>query len=204
MVDRDVAEPAQLDVAAAPAGSDNGHARGPVGRDRIDRLAEGVLPALIARLEASSLGELEVHEAGWRVRLRKPPRPQATNGVAGREAGAADRARPSARGVGSGATTGGAPRSGTGAEGVETQRHVVTSPAVGYYTPRDGIGPGHTVRSHEVLGHVDVLGVRQEVVAGEDGVVGRVLVEAGEAVEYGQELIRIDRTGRDHGPAGAA
>ena len=37
-----------------------------------------------------------------------------------------------------------------------------------------------------------MLGVAQEVVAPIDGVVGTSLVEAGDAVEYGQELITIE------------
>src|SRR6266542_514663 len=38
----------------------------------IRRLADELLPALMARLEDSPLGELEVSQDGWRVRLRKP------------------------------------------------------------------------------------------------------------------------------------
>ncbi len=41
-----------------------------------------------------------------------------------------------------------------------------------------------------------MLGVRQEVVAPADGVVGRYLAEAGEAVEYGQELVRLEAASR--------
>jgi len=48
------------------------------------------------------------------------------------------------------------------------------------------------VRSGDRLGSVDMLGVAQEVVAPTDGVVGASLVEAGDAVEYGQELILIE------------
>ena len=39
---------------------------------------------------------------------------------------------------------------------------------------------------------VDMLGVPQEVVAPTDGLVGASLVESGEAVEYGQELVVIE------------
>ena len=39
----------------------------------IDRLTDELLPALIAKLGATGLGELEVREGGWRVRLRRPP-----------------------------------------------------------------------------------------------------------------------------------
>ena len=57
---------------------------------------------------------------------------------------------------------------------------------------RESIATGSQVRSGDVLGHVDVLGVRQEVVAPGDGIVARWLAEAGEAVEYGQDLVRLE------------
>ena len=38
----------------------------------IDRLTDELLPALIAKLGATGLGELEVRQGGWRVRLRRP------------------------------------------------------------------------------------------------------------------------------------
>ena len=38
----------------------------------IDALAEELLPALIAKLGASGLGEIEVREGDWRIRLRRP------------------------------------------------------------------------------------------------------------------------------------
>jgi acetyl-CoA carboxylase biotin carboxyl carrier protein len=49
--------------APLPAGSD--------AAATFEGLAEDLLPALIARLESSTLGEVEVHTADWRVRLRK-------------------------------------------------------------------------------------------------------------------------------------
>jgi pyruvate/2-oxoglutarate dehydrogenase complex dihydrolipoamide acyltransferase (E2) component len=48
------------------------------------------------------------------------------------------------------------------------------------------------VRAGDRIGTVDVLGVREDVIAPVDGVIGSSLAEAGEAVEYGQELIRIE------------
>ncbi len=41
-----------------------------------------------------------------------------------------------------------------------------------------------------------MLGVAQEVVAPADGIVGATLVEPGQAVEYGQELIVIELAAR--------
>jgi biotin carboxyl carrier protein len=50
------------------------------------------------------------------------------------------------------------------------------------------------VRAGDSLGTVNVIGVPQDVTAPADGIVGATLVEAGTAVEYGQELIRIELT----------
>jgi pyruvate/2-oxoglutarate dehydrogenase complex dihydrolipoamide acyltransferase (E2) component len=72
---------------------------------------------------------------------------------------------------------------------------VATSPAVGVFQPRREMTAGTRVRSGDRIGIVDVLGVPQEVVAPVDGVIGASYVQAGEAVEYGQELIRIELAG---------
>jgi biotin carboxyl carrier protein len=48
------------------------------------------------------------------------------------------------------------------------------------------------VRAGDRIGSVNVLGVGQDVVSPVDGVVGSSLAEAGEAVEYGQDLVRIE------------
>jgi len=69
---------------------------------------------------------------------------------------------------------------------------VAKSPAVGVYTPRRDLVMGMRVRSGDRIGFVDVLGVQQDVLSPIDGVIGSSLAEAGEAVEYGQELVRIE------------
>ena len=56
------------------------------------RLADELLPALIARLSASSLGELEIREASWRIRLRRRRRHPA-GGAAPARAGTFDGVR---------------------------------------------------------------------------------------------------------------
>ena len=48
------------------------------------------------------------------------------------------------------------------------------------------------VRAGDPLGVVDMLGVPQEVVSPVDGIVVGIIVEAGTAVEYGQELIHLE------------
>jgi biotin carboxyl carrier protein len=165
----------------------------------MEQLADEVLPALIARLAESGLGELEVAEGGWRVRLRRRDPRRGSHP----DRRASDRTQDS-RGtvaVGPGVAAGGAPAtsssSGTSSGSSGSGRGAVVrrtalSPAVGYFTPRSGLTTGLAVRAGDSVGSVDVLGVPQSVVAPVDGVVGRVLVTTGEAVEYGQELVRID------------
>jgi biotin carboxyl carrier protein len=150
----------------------------------IAQLADEVLPLLIARLGASGLGELEVRQGGWRVRLRRSlngAEPAAAPGhSAARQSPAARPAEPA-----------------EAANRRERGRLAISSPGVGYYQPRDGLVVGMTVRGGDLLGHVDVLGVRQQVVAPEDGILAALSAEAGEAVEYGQTLARLEPAGAD-------
>ena len=151
----------------------------------IDRLTDELLPALIAKLGATGLGELEVREGAWRVRLRRP------GGSATRERRASDRAadRTSDRGH---ATSSRPVHAASHTTVRSDSRSVATSPAVGIFQPRKDLTAGARVRAGDRLGAVDMLGVAQEVVAPMDGVVGTSLVESGEAVEYGQDLITIE------------
>lgn len=153
--------------------------------DAIGRLADDLLPALIAKLASSGLGELEVRQRGWKARLRRPataPEP--------RQAVAAE-SPVHARGVGHGRPD---DRDHRGREPKETEQDkvVATSPAVGIYNPRRNLAIGMLVRAGDKIGSVDVLGVQQDVVSPVDGIIGSSLAEAGEAVEYGQELVRIE------------
>jgi acetyl-CoA carboxylase biotin carboxyl carrier protein len=197
--EREAAEPAAMQPAAVQRPAAQPAAT-------IDRLADDLLPALIARLDASDLGELEVRTDAWRVRLRKPfdrrrsaPLPEGRRrrhapaspqravghaadpplqGAAGEDPASHDR-------EGHAANPGGAPAA-------SSEPAIATSPAVGYFSPRDGWTVGHRVRTGDVLGWVDCLGVRQEVMSPVDGNVGRMLAQPGEAVEYGQPLIHVD------------
>jgi biotin carboxyl carrier protein len=157
----------------------------------IDRLAAELLPALIAKLGATGLGELEVREGAWRVRLRRPG-----DGVAKRERRPGERER-SERGDRGGERGGDrGPRRTPTAEAAAAisrdTRAVASSPAVGIFRPRADLAAGTRVRAGDRLGAVDMLGVAQEVVAPVDGIVGASLVDAGDAVEYGQELLVIE------------
>jgi acetyl-CoA carboxylase biotin carboxyl carrier protein len=175
------------DAAAPDAAGPVEHVRGDAHAMR--RLSEAVLPALIARFEASGLGELEVRRGEWRIRLRKPAGLEAVTDPVPAPAPGGRAALLAAVGPGRGTPAGGISGGGAG-------RRIATSPAVGYFMPLAAAAPGRVVRAGDVLGHVDVLGVRQEVVAPTDGAVSRVLAEVGQAVEYGQELVRLDATAR--------
>jgi acetyl-CoA carboxylase biotin carboxyl carrier protein len=200
----------------------------------IDRLADELVPALIAKLSATGLGEIEVGEEGWTVRVRRPadaatshnrrstdrpsrsqpghaghghgpggfeghrgarearlvagsgPAPASSNG----SGPAAATSGPTGVTGGLGSGSGVAP--GPGGDGPDAHRALATSPAVGIFQPRPETKTGTRVRSGDRLGAVDVLGVPEEVVAPADGIVGATLVEPGQAVEYGQELIVIE------------
>ena len=162
----------------------------------IRRLADELLPALMARLEASPLGELEVSQDGWRLRLRKPPE-ATTRTDDGRSARAPGSGKPAlGKAAQAEVSSRGRGRSERAGEPGESSRRVVTSPAVGTFHPQAGASLGRAVRAGDVVGHVEVLGVPQEVLAPFDGILGRLLVEPGQVVEYGEALFRIESSGQ--------
>jgi biotin carboxyl carrier protein len=159
----------------------------------IDRLTGELLPALIAKLGATGLGELEVREGSWRVRLR---RPAGTGSSGQRDRRAGDRPAAERSGERGPERPPRAqhlhPHPEPPASARTDTRGVATSPAVGVFQPRKDLTVGSRVRAGDRLGAVDMLGVAQEVIAPIDGIVGEALVEPGDAVEYGQELLVIE------------
>ena len=166
----------------------------------IARLADDLLPALIAKLGSTRLGELEVREGEWHVRLRRPF--GSGPGEGRRASDKPSRAQPGHEGHGHGRAAPEAHRAGTGLSSTNGAnpdaaggtRSIATSPAVGIFEPGSRAASGTKVRAGDSLGAVNVLGVPQDVLAPVDGIVGETLVEGGTAVEYGQELIRIELT----------
>ena len=183
----------------------------------IDRLADELLPALVAKLGANGLGELEVREGTWRVRLRMPadghaaggrrstsgrggaraadgPRGEQSRTDAARTAGTAGTghavATTAAGNAAATARSGNAPQA---APTAGTSRVVATSPAVGFFRPRADLHAGTQVRAGDRIGSVDVLGIGQDLVAPGDGLIGATLVAAGEPVEYGQAVIVLEQ-----------
>jgi biotin carboxyl carrier protein len=161
----------------------------------------------MAKLGASGLGEIEIREGSWKVRLRRPAgagdgllhgrrstdrpsRPQPGHAGHGHSPLAVESHRGSRDGAAGLMAIG--PGRATSAPSRDPNRAVATSPAVGIFQPRPEMRPGTRVRAGDRLGFVDVLGVRQDVVSPVDGRVGATVVESGEAVEYGQELVRLE------------
>jgi biotin carboxyl carrier protein len=191
----------------------------------IDRLTEDLVPALIAKLSASGLGEIEIAEEAWTIRVRRSA--DVAGGHTRRATDGASRSQPGHAGHGHlpggfeghrssrepKAATGSVVASGNGAgpttfeaspgasgrrnpEAADPHRVLATSPAVGVFHPRTDVKAGSRVRNGDRLGSVDMLGIPQEVLAPADGILGATLVEPGQAVEYGQELIVIEMAGR--------
>jgi acetyl-CoA carboxylase biotin carboxyl carrier protein len=152
------------------------------------RLSETLVPALVTKLNASGLGELEVREGDWRVRLRRP------SGAGG--ARRAERPRIGSHGptaapahvagaVGGQAATRAATEAPAGPERVPA-----TSPAVGVFRAVSAVGA--KVRAGDRIAIVDLLGIPQDVVAPIDGTVAEILAEAGDAVEYGESVVLVE------------
>ena len=183
----------------------------------IDRLADELVPALVAKLGANGLGELEVREGTWRVRLRMPadgPGAAGRRAAVGRGSSRAADAPRGERGRGEHARSEPAAAAGIGHAPVPADvtsesapvagpsRLIATSPAVGYFRPRAELQAGTKVRAGDRIGSVDVLGIGQDLVAPADGLIGATLVAAGEPVEYGQAVILLERLGEPR-PRGA-
>ena len=133
--------------------------------------AERLIPELSARLRRHGLGEIEVRDGDLRLRVTAARAPISLEAPA---PGPADvRVAPAE----AAATPGTNP---------------VASPGVGYFVYADGLGPGLEVAAGDVIGHVEVLGVRHDVRVVVDGTIRNLVAETGEAVEYGQTLVELE------------
>lgn len=168
----------------------------------LDRLAEGLLPALIAKLGATGLGELEVREEGWKIRLRRspdaaPPPRRAGERPSRHQPGHEGHGHPPAAVEGRSPSRNGHERGEPitaerpGSASRDDHQVIATSPAVGIFRP--GLAPGAKVRAGDRLAVVDLLGLPQDVVSPVDGIVGATLVDAGDGVEYGEPLVVVER-----------
>jgi biotin carboxyl carrier protein len=145
--------------------------------DLVARAAAELLPQLSERLARHGLGEIEVADGELRLRVVAAPT----------AAGDAAAATP--------ATVGAAPppELSVPAPPPATPATLgVASPAVGFFVYAEGLGPGLPVAKGDAIGHVEMLGVRHDVLAPRGGTVRHLVAESGEAVEYGQVVVELE------------
>jgi acetyl-CoA carboxylase biotin carboxyl carrier protein len=151
--------------------------------EAVARAARRLLPQLTERLARYGLTEIEVRDAGLRLRVSGPP-PGSTPARPGAEVrqGAGDAPAAAASGA----------RKADDAREDGAATLAVPSPGVGYFVYAEGLGPGLAVDKGQALGWVEVLGVRHDVRAPRTGTVRHLVAESGEPVEYGQVVIELE------------
>ena len=144
------------------------------------------LKSLIELFESSGIGELEIAEGEERVRITRAPVTQQTV-VQTTPQGHAAASTPTAP----------APEPGPVAAPAQAEGHVVKSPMVGtfYRAGAPGSKPfvevGDSVESGDPLCIIEAMKLMNEIEADQAGIVKAILVENGQAVEYGQPLVVI-------------
>ncbi|MEQ5839820.1 acetyl-CoA carboxylase, biotin carboxyl carrier protein [Paraburkholderia acidicola] len=148
------------------------------------------LKTLIDLVSESGISELEVTEGEGKVRIVKNAAPvylQQPSAYAPQYAAAP----PPAPGAVGEPAAGAAPATPAAAA---PQGHVVTSPMVGtfYRSPSPGTDPfvqvGDTVKEGQTLCIIEAMKLLNEIESDASGVIKEILVENGQAVEYGQPL----------------
>ncbi|GGD90191.1 MULTISPECIES: acetyl-CoA carboxylase biotin carboxyl carrier protein [Caballeronia] len=151
------------------------------------------LKTLIDLVSESGISELEVTEGEGKVRIVKNAAPvymQAPQQYAPQVQA------PSAPGMSAGVDAGASAGAATPAASAP-QGHIVTSPMVGsfYRAPSPGADPfvqvGDTVKEGQTICIIEAMKLLNEIEADKSGVVKEILVENGQAVEYGQPLFVI-------------
>jgi acetyl-CoA carboxylase biotin carboxyl carrier protein len=149
------------------------------------------LKTLIDLVSESNVSELEITEAEGKVRIVKGP-VGAPVAVAAPAMAAAPAASTPAVAL---------PAAPVAAAAVEAQvasGHVVKSPMVGtFYTAsspeaKPFVQVGSVVKEGETICIIEAMKILNEIEADKSGTVSRVLVDNGQAVEYGQPLFMIE------------
>jgi acetyl-CoA carboxylase biotin carboxyl carrier protein len=141
---------------------------------------------LIDLLDTSGVDEIEIHEGEESVRISRH-RPQAMTMPAPMAMPA-----PAAEIAVSGAASAADP-----AEDSLPAGHIVTSPMVGtfYQAPTPGGKPfvdvGQRVQAGDTVCIIEAMKILNQIEADHSGVIGGILVENGQPVEYGQPLFVI-------------
>lgn len=150
------------------------------------------LKTLIDLVSDSNVSELEITEAEGKVRIVKGP-VGAPVAVAAPVVVAAPVASP--------VTTAASPATeaaSAAAEPVAASGHVVKSPMVGtFYTAsspeaKPFVQVGSVVKEGETICIIEAMKILNEIEADKSGTVTRILVDNGQAVEYGQPMFMIE------------
>lgn len=150
------------------------------------------LKTLIDLVSESGISELEVTEGEGKVRIVKNAPPVYVQP----SASFAPQLAPSAPVAGVGSLEQ-APAAAAQAPAAAVQGHVVTSPMVGtfYRSPSPGAEPfiqvGDSVKEGQTLCIIEAMKLLNEIESDKAGVVKEILIENGQAVEYGQPLFVI-------------
>jgi acetyl-CoA carboxylase biotin carboxyl carrier protein len=149
------------------------------------------LKTLIDLVSESNIAELEITENEGKVRIVKSVAPGAAAPVMHYAAAPAPMAAPAAGAPLAAAPAAEAPSAGpTG--------HVVKSPMVGTYYASSSPGGkplvevGSTVKEGEAICIIEAMKIMNEIEADKAGTITKVLVENGQAVEFGQPLFIIE------------
>ena len=157
------------------------------------------LKTLVDLVSESNISELEITEADGKVRIVK-----AVPGIAVPMAApmvmAGPAPAPAAPAAGRAADAAAAPAA-EAAAAAEDDGHIVKSPMVGtfYRSANPGgkalVEVGQSVKTGEALCIIEAMKIMNEIEADESGSITKILVENGQAVEFGQPLFVIDRRG---------
>jgi len=149
------------------------------------------LKTLIDLVSESNVSELEITEAEGKVRIVKGP-------VGGPVAVAAPVMVAAPAASTTAAATPAAPVAAPPAEAAVVSGHVVKSPMVGtFYTAsspeaKPFVQVGSVVKEGETICIIEAMKILNEIEADKSGTVTRVMVDNGQAVEYGQPLFMIE------------
>jgi acetyl-CoA carboxylase biotin carboxyl carrier protein len=148
------------------------------------------LKTIIDLVESSGIAELEIEEGEERVRItRTLSAPAVAMASAPQQFMVAPQAAPAAPAAAAAAAP---------AAPAEISGHKITSPMVGtfYRAPSPGASPfvevGSSVKEGDPLCIIEAMKLMNEIDADKSGVVKAILVENGEAVEFGQPMFIIE------------
>ena len=156
------------------------------------------LKTLVDLVSESNISELEITEAEGKVRIVKAVPGTGVPMAAPIVMPAPAALAPAAKG---GIAEAGAAAAGPAGDEAADDGHHVKSPMVGtfYRAATPGGKPlaevGQTVKAGDPLCIIEAMKIMNEIEADESGTITKILVDNGQAVEFGQALFVIDRRG---------